>query len=97
MAVRIPSIVFLGQNVTTAVTDCDLTLYHTILTFNTSGKESFFGKIAGKGENAGYPAFSPFPSMFSTLCKTSSNFLFKFILLFANAFNLDQCFFFFVW
>ena len=36
------------------------------------------------------PAFSPFPTMFSTLLKTSFNFAVTFILSSANAFNLDK-------
>ena len=35
------------------------------------------------------PAFSPFPTMFSTLPKPNFNFSFTFILLSANALNLD--------
>ena len=49
-------------------------------------KEKTFENIVEKGENA----VSPFPTMFSTLPKTSFNFSFKFILSSANAFNLDQ-------
>ena len=43
----------------------ELTLGHTILTFNDV-KENVFENIVGKGENAGKPAFSSFPTMFST-------------------------------
>ena len=48
-------------------------------------KEKAFENIVGKGESAGYQHFSPFPSMFSTFCKASFNFLLKFILSSANA------------
>ena len=43
-----------------------LTLYHTIRTFNDPENEAL-ENIVGKGENAGKPAFSPFPPMFPTL------------------------------
>ena len=33
-----------------------------------------FENILGKGENAGKPTFSPFPTMFSTLHKINFNF-----------------------
>ena len=43
-----------------------LTLYHTILPFNTVRKKAL-ENTEGKGKNAGNPAFSPFPTEFSTL------------------------------
>ena len=46
--------------------------------------------IVGKGENAGKPAFSPFPTMFSTVSKTNFDFSVTYNLLSANAFNLDR-------
>ena len=45
-----------------------LTLYHTILTFNNPNEEGF-GKHCGKRIKCLYSAFSPFPTMFSTLSK----------------------------
>ena len=44
-----------------------------------------------------YAAFSPFPTMFSTLPKRTFDFLVTFILSSANPFNLDQPKIFFVW
>ena len=44
----------------------NLTLYHTIPTFNDPEKEGFW-KHCGKRRKCWYPAFSPFPAMFSTL------------------------------
>ena len=43
----------------------------------------------GKGENAGIPAFSPFPIMFSTLPRKKFDILVSTILLSAIALNLD--------
>ena len=48
----------------------DLTLYQTIPTFNDPNRETF-EYIVGKGENA---AFSPFPTVFSTLPNFSATF-----------------------
>ena len=45
-----------------------LTLYHTILTFNDP-KEEGFGKHCEKRRKCWQPAFSPFPTVFSTLSK----------------------------
>ena len=42
-----------------------LTLYHTITTFNDPEKEAFW-KHCGKRRKCWWPAFSPFPTMFST-------------------------------
>ena len=42
--------------------------------------------IVGIEENAGKPAFSPIPTIFSILTKTCFNFSFKFILSSAHAF-----------
>ena len=64
-----------------------LTHYHTIPTFNTSGKESL-RKHCGKRRKCWLPAFSPFPTMFSTLPETNFNFSAKFNLSSANAFNM---------
>ena len=66
-----------------------LTLYHTISTFNNP-KEKHFGKYCGKRRKCLLPAFSPFPTMFSTLSKTEIIILATFNLLSANAFNLDH-------
>ena len=68
-----------------------LTLYHTILTFNDTNKGEAFENILGKGENAGKPAFSPFPLCFLPFPKkTNFNFSVTFILLSARlrTFNL---------
>ena len=51
--------------------------------------EKSFENIVGK-EKMMLPALSPFLTVFSTFPKTSFDFLFKFILSSANAFNLDQ-------
>ena len=45
---------------------CYLTLYHTIPTFNDPEKVAFW-KHCGKRRKCWSPAFSPFPTMFSTL------------------------------
>ena len=64
-----------------------LTLYHAILDFYDPKKEAFWN-IVGKEYNAGKPAFS-FSIMFSTLSKSNLNLIISFILIYANAFNLD--------
>ena len=46
--------------------------------------------VVGKGENAGNPAFSPFPTMFSTLPGTNLNFSVTFSLLSANVSNFNK-------
>ena len=66
-----------------------LTLYHTILTFNDPKKEAFW-KHCGKRRKCWKPAFSPFPTMLSTLPKANFKFSVTFILSSANYFNLDQ-------
>ena len=50
-----------------------LTLYHTIPTFNDPEKEGF-ENIVGKGENAGNQHFLQFPQCLLTLPKLISNF-----------------------
>ena len=52
--------------------------------------EQAFWKHCGKRRKC-WPAFSPFPTMFSTLPKENFNFLFTFKLLSANALNLERC------
>ena len=65
-----------------------LCIYHTNTTFNDP-KEEGFEKQCGKRGKCWFPAFSPFPTMFSTLPK--SNFIFSFTFMFsANPFNLDK-------
>ena len=49
-----------------------------------------FENIVGKGENAGNQHFLFFPLMFFICPKTNFYFSVTFILLSANAFNLDQ-------
>ena len=44
---------------------CSLSLYHTIPTVNDPKKEGF-GKHYGKRRKCWLPAFSPFPTVFST-------------------------------
>ena len=48
-----------------------------------------FENILGKGEKCWEPAFSPFPTMFSTLLKTNFSVWVIFTLSSANALNLD--------
>ena len=49
-----------------------------------------FGKHCWKKEKMLMTSISPFPTMFSTLLKTSFDFLFEFTLPSANGFNMDQ-------
>ena len=49
-----------------------------------------FENILGKGENAGNQHFLLFPPCFLPFPKTNFNFSFTFILLSANALNLDK-------
>ena len=67
-----------------------LIVYHTMPTFNDPEKESFFENIAGKGENAGNQHFLLLLQCFTPFPKTNFNFLVTFIVLSANALNLDQ-------
>ena len=64
-----------------------LTLYHTIPTFNDP-TEGAFRNHCGKRRKCWLPAFSPFPTVFSTLCKREIANLDMFNSLPANAFNL---------
>ena len=66
-----------------------LTLYRTITTFNATVQDAFW-KHCGKRRKCWLPAFSPFPTMFSTVPKTNFNFSVRIILSSAYAFNLDQ-------
>ena len=66
-----------------------LTLYHIIPNFNDPEKE-VFRKKCGKRRKCWLPAFSPFPTMFSTLSIPNFIFSVTFFLPSANAFNLDQ-------
>ena len=79
---------------TRAVTKCDLTLYHTIPTYNNLYKKPL-ENIVRKEENAHNQNFLFFPTMFSTLSKTNFKFSGTFILSSAYSFSLDQSFFFF--
>ena len=65
-----------------------LTFYHTITTFNTSGKESFW-KHHRKGENAGKQHFLLFPQCFQPYQRQKIIILSTLILSSANAFNLE--------
>ena len=60
-----------------------LTLHYTL-------KKMPFEKTEGKGENAGYQHFLLFPQCFLPFFKTNFNISGTFIVLSANAFNLDQ-------
>ena len=51
----------------------------------TLGKKAF-KNIVGKGENAGFSAISPIPTIFSTFPNTNFNFSLSFILSSANPF-----------
>ena len=64
-----------------------LTLYHTIPTFDNP-KENEFGQRCGKRRKCLQPAFSPSPTMFSTLLKKEIVILAMLNLSSANAFNL---------
>ena len=64
-----------------------LTLYHTIQTFKDP-YEKDFGKHCGKRGKRWYPAFSPFPTVFSTLLKREIIILAMFKFSSADAFNL---------
>ena len=55
-------------------------------------KRKAFENIVGKEENAGNQHFLLSPQCFFILPKPNFNFLVTFILLSANAFNLDQSF-----
>ena len=57
-------------------------LYHTIPCFHDTGEIGFW-KHCGKRRKCWLPAFSPFPTMFSSMSKT----FITFILSLANAFN----------
>ena len=72
-----------------------LTLYHTIPPFNNPKKKGF-GKHCGKRRKCWLPAFSPFPTMFSTLSKTENSHFsnFYFVACKCFQFGLIQ---FFVW
>ena len=71
----------------TVVGKSAFTLYHTVLTLNNP-KEEGFGKHCGKRIKCWYPAFSLFPTVFSTLSKKEILILATFILSSANAFDL---------
>ena len=55
-----------------------LSIYHTIQSFNTSEKKSFW-KHWGKRRKCWQAAISPFPTMFSTFSKSNFNFWVTFI------------------
>ena len=50
----------------------------------TTLKKKAFENILGKGEKCWLPAFSPFPTMFSTCPKTNYNFLVTFFFFLAH-------------
>ena len=66
----------------------ELTLYHTIPTFNHL-EEGGFWKHFGKRRKCWLQAFSPFPKMFSTIPKANFNFLIASILSSSSSLNLD--------
>ena len=66
-----------------------LTLYHTIPTFNNPIEEGF-GKHCGKRKKCWLLAFFLFPPVFSTLSRREITILATFNLSSANSFNLVQ-------
>ena len=66
-----------------------LTLSHTIPTFNDPEKKAF-RKYCGKRRKCWLPAFSPFPTMFSTHPKKNVWCEVTIILSSENAFNFDR-------
>ena len=66
-----------------------LSLYHTILTYNNPKKQDF-GKHCWKRRKCWFPAFSPFPTMFSLLSKGETISLAKLNMMSANASSLVQ-------
>ena len=73
-----------------------LTLYHTIPTLKDPEGEAFY-KHGGKRRKCWLPAFSPFPTMFSTLSRRKMLILATFDVLSANTLNLVQLQNFVVW
>ena len=65
-----------------------LTLYNTIPNFDDLERQAFL-KHCGKKRKCWLPAFSLFPTMFSTLPKTKFNFIVKLFLHSLNAIVLD--------
>ena len=65
----------------------DLTVFHITLTFNNL-EEGGFGKHCGKRRKCWKPAFSPFPTVFSTLSKGEILITTTFDFPSANAVNL---------
>ena len=76
-------------NTCTRIIVSSLIHYHTIPIFDAPEKEAF-RKHCGKRRKCWLPAFSPFPTMFSTLHNTNFKFSVTFILSPGNAFNLEQ-------
>ena len=66
-----------------------LTLSHTITTFNDPA-EGPYGRHCGEKRKRWIQAFSPFPTMLSTIPWTNLKFSVTIILSSANALNLDQ-------
>ena len=64
-----------------------INLYHAVSGITNPEKESFV-KHCGKRRKCGFSAFSPFPTIFSTVQNMRNNFWDTFILLSANAFDL---------
>ena len=69
--------------------ELQLSLYHTITTFNTTVWEALW-KHSRKRRNAGNQHFLFFPTVIFTHPKTKFNSSITFILSSANAFNLDE-------
>ena len=67
--------------------DCFLTFYHTSQILMTLKKKALENTVK-KGENDGKPAFSPLPTVFSTLSKREIVTLATFNFLSAYAFSL---------
>ena len=78
-----------GENTGTQRIVFLITLYHTIRTFNNPKEESF-RKYCGKSRKCWLPAFSPFPTVFSTVQRREIIILARFNLSSANALSLDK-------
>ena len=71
----------------------ELTLYHTIPTFNDPEGDGFFDNIVGKAENAGNQHFLIFPQCFLPLRTLKSFFFFSRNLSFTSIqFVICNCF-----
>ena len=67
-----------------------LTLYHTIPTFNDP-KEEGFGKHCGERRKCWYPAFSSFPTVFSTPSQREIVFFKKCLICHLQTLSIWSC------